>query len=81
MYIIAIIVGKLTRSKVLRNGVGRGLVGPKGWGWDKKIFPIMRDRARMGVKTPSFESALPLLPSLGNMASLTISTRSQTFGC
>ena len=22
--------------------------GPKGWGWDKKIFPVMRGEVEMG---------------------------------
>ena len=38
MYIIAIIVGKLTRSKVLRSGVGLGRV-PRGRDGVRKFFP------------------------------------------
>ena len=40
---IVVIVDKLTKSKVLRDGAGGGgaLRGPKGWGWGKKIFLVM----------------------------------------
>ena len=42
---IVIVMGKLTRSRVLQDGVG--LHGaPRGW--DKKIFSVMQGVAGMG---------------------------------
>ena len=36
---IVIVVGKLTRSRVLRGGVGRGFARPQGAGMRQENFP------------------------------------------
>ena len=44
---IVIVVGKLTRSRVLQNGAGlRGALR----GWDKKIFSVIQGGGRDGVR-------------------------------
>ena len=55
---------KLTKSRVLQDGVGPVLRGLKGWGWDKKIFSIMWGLGKtkpfgVGAKTPSFRPVSP----------------------